>query len=83
MDTCEQWVTVRNLVWQGYLAFQKLGTQEFGGVYLGNGVKQADVPFYLWLSLIWWLLNKARVFIEDIIFLSVFANLNDKIYFLV
>lgn len=46
-NTTRQWVTVRNFVWQGYVAYHKLGTPNFGGVYCGNGIKSVDVHFYI------------------------------------
>lgn len=47
LDTTQEWVTVRSLFWQGYVAFHHLGTQDFGGVYVGNGVKSPEMALYL------------------------------------
>lgn len=46
-DTTGAISIVRSLLWHGYVAFHKLGTQTYGGVYIGNGVKNADLPFML------------------------------------
>ena len=47
MNTTRDWVTVRNLTWQGYVAFHRLGTKNFGGIYYGNGIKSVDMLFYI------------------------------------
>lgn len=40
--------TIRSLVWPGYLGYHFFGKKTFGGLYFGNGLKQVDLPFYLW-----------------------------------
>ncbi len=39
--------TVRSLLWPGYLAFNVVGTGLFGGIYMGDGLKNKDLPFML------------------------------------
>ena len=39
--------TLRNFLWPGYFAFHLVNTQRFGGVYIGNGIKNSDLPFML------------------------------------
>lgn len=46
-NTTKDFVTIRNLFWQGYVGYHRLGTKNFGGVYYGNGVKNVDMPFYI------------------------------------
>ena len=36
---------LRNLIWPGYFAYHKANTNEFGGVYIGYGIKNVDIPF--------------------------------------
>lgn len=36
---------LRNLMWPGSFAFHKAGTKNFGSVYIGDGIKNTDVPF--------------------------------------
>ena len=37
--------TLRSLVWPGYFAFCKANSDQFGGVYIGYGIKNIDIPF--------------------------------------
>ena len=39
--------TVRSLLWPGYFAFHRLGSCLFGGVYIGEGCKNVDLPFMI------------------------------------
>jgi hypothetical protein len=32
-------------MWPGSYAFHKAGTKNFGSVYIGDGIKNTDVPF--------------------------------------
>lgn len=43
---CSQ-VTLRSLLWPGYVFFLLPGTTKFGSLYVGNGEKNADLPFML------------------------------------
>jgi radial spoke head protein 9 len=38
---------LRNMIWPGYFAYHKVGTNIFGSVYIGEGLKNADLPFML------------------------------------
>lgn len=42
-------VTLRSLLWPGYYSFHRLESAIFGSVYLGDGVKNIDLPFMIWL----------------------------------
>lgn len=39
--------TLRNFLWPGYFAFHLANTQRFGGIYIGDGIKNSDLPFML------------------------------------
>ena len=45
VDSTKTVSTLRNLVWPGYFAYHKSNTDEFGGVYIGYGIKNIDIPF--------------------------------------
>lgn len=45
LDSTRTTCTLRNLIWPGYLAYHKANTDEFGGVYIGYGIKNNDIPF--------------------------------------
>lgn len=38
---------LRNLLWPGSYAFHKAGSRAFGSVYIGDGIKNTDLPFML------------------------------------
>ena len=38
---------IRNHMWAGYTAFHEVGTNNFGGVYVGDGLKNADLAFMI------------------------------------
>ena len=38
---------IRHNAWAGYTAFHKKSTQEFGGCYVGNGLRNTDLVFQL------------------------------------
>jgi len=40
-------VTLRSLLWQGYVFFHVPGSREYGSIYVGNGEKNMDLPFML------------------------------------
>ncbi|XP_064623054.1 radial spoke head protein 9 homolog [Lineus longissimus] len=40
-------VTLRSLLWQGYIFYHVPGTREFGSIYVGYGEKNKDLPFML------------------------------------
>jgi len=39
--------TLRSLLWPGYFAFHLADSSRFGSLYLGDGVKNSDLPFML------------------------------------
>jgi hypothetical protein len=39
--------TVRSLLWPGYLAYCSFARGAFGGVYVGNGLKQGELAFWV------------------------------------
>ncbi len=39
---------MRSFLWPGYLAYLFTTRNVFGGVYFGNGIKNVDLPFYIW-----------------------------------
>ena len=45
VDSTKTTSTLRNLIWPGYFAYHKANTDEFGGVYMGYGIKNIDIPF--------------------------------------
>lgn len=47
LSTTESVGTARSLQWPGYLSYCLLNSNVFGGVYVGNGLKQVELPFYL------------------------------------
>lgn len=46
-DSSVMCVTLRSLVWPGYVAYNIPGTNRFGGLYFGYGKKCRDLPFIL------------------------------------
>ena len=42
-DVAEEFVTVRSLVWQGFMGYHRLNENIFGYAYFGNGVKNVEV----------------------------------------
>ncbi|KAK3597405.1 hypothetical protein CHS0354_040135 [Potamilus streckersoni] len=40
-------LTLRSLLWQGYVFYHIPGTRKFGSVYMGTGEKNLDLPFML------------------------------------
>ena len=45
LDSTRAICTLRNLIWPGYFAYHKANTDEYGGVYIGYGIKNNDIPF--------------------------------------
>ena len=45
VDEMRSKCTLRNLVWPGYFDYHKSNTNEFGGVYIGHGIKNVDIAF--------------------------------------
>lgn len=46
-DSAQKQVTIRSLVFPGYAFFHRINTNSFGGVYVGDGIKNADIAFML------------------------------------
>ena len=46
-DTAGRMAMIRNNIWKGYTAFAKVGSQEHGSVYVGDGVKNENFCFIL------------------------------------
>lgn len=46
-DVFTNTVALRSLLWPGYSSYHVLGSQVFGGVYIGNGDKVPLLPFLL------------------------------------
>jgi radial spoke head protein 9 len=46
-DTSDSVAVLRNTLWPGYYAYHRCNTPIFGGVYMGNGIKNLDLPFML------------------------------------
>jgi radial spoke head protein 9 len=36
-------VTLRSLLWPGYVAYNRVHSNIFGGIYIGNGIKNSDL----------------------------------------
>lgn len=46
-DSNGKTAVIRNHVWAGYTAYHKVGSNTFGGVYIGDGLKNADLAFMI------------------------------------
>lgn len=44
-DTAGTTAVIRNKMWPGFYSFHKANTRVYGSFYIGNGVKQLDLPF--------------------------------------
>jgi radial spoke head protein 9 len=47
VDHSNTLATLRNFLWPGYFGFHLVSTQRFGGIYIGDGIKNSDLPFML------------------------------------
>ena len=45
VDSTKTTSSLRSLVWPGYFAYCKANSDQFGGVYIGYGIKNVDIPF--------------------------------------
>lgn len=43
-------MTLRSLLWPGYVGYHRTNSNIFGGAYFGTGVKNVDLPFLLWVG---------------------------------
>jgi radial spoke head protein 9 len=46
-DTTESTVLIRNKLWPGYYSYHRMNTSIYGGLYIGNGIRNNDLPFML------------------------------------
>lgn len=46
-DTTKSQAIIKSLLWPGYFAYHRLRSKIFGGVYIGDGIKNVDLPFML------------------------------------
>jgi len=46
-DSSRTQVTVRSLLWPGYLTYHRANSNIFGYCYFGNGIKNSDLPFII------------------------------------
>jgi len=46
-DPSSSYISLRSLVWPGYVAYCVPGTPRFGGIYFGHALKNRDLPFIL------------------------------------
>jgi radial spoke head protein 9 len=47
VDATQSFVSMRSLLWPGYVAYHAPGTRFFGGMYIGTCEKSLDLPFLL------------------------------------
>jgi len=47
-DTTGTVVVLRSQVWPGYYAYHRCHTHIYGGCYMGDGIKNINLPFMLW-----------------------------------
>lgn len=40
-------VTAKSFLWPGYFAFHRLSSDLFGSAYVGDGIKNVDLPFMI------------------------------------
>lgn len=46
-DASKTNVTVRSLVWPGFTGYHRANSNIFGNIYIGNGIRNCDLPFLL------------------------------------
>lgn len=46
-DSSQTQVTVRSLLWPGYLTYHRANSNIFGFAYFGDGIKNSDLPFLI------------------------------------
>jgi len=47
LDSTKKIVNIRSLLWPGYFSFHKAETNLYGGIYIGEGIKNAEMPFMI------------------------------------
>ncbi len=38
------------MLWPGYVSYHRANSKIFGGLYIGNGIKNVDLPFFSYLK---------------------------------
>jgi radial spoke head protein 9 len=46
-DSSKRVAVIRNLMYPGYFAFHQSNSKNFGSFYIGEGLKNAELPFML------------------------------------
>jgi radial spoke head protein 9 len=46
-DESKTEITIRSLLWPGYVGYHRTNSSIFGGVYMGTGIRSQDLPFIL------------------------------------
>jgi radial spoke head protein 9 len=46
-DVTKSVIILRNQYWPGYYAYHRTNTPIFGGLYIGDGLQNVDLPFML------------------------------------
>jgi radial spoke head protein 9 len=46
-DSSKTEVTLRSMLWPGFIAYHRANSGIFGYCYMGNGIKNEDLPFLL------------------------------------
>ena len=46
-DSTGQMAVIRNNIWAGFTAYHKVASNDFGGVYVGDGLKNLDLCFQM------------------------------------
>ena len=46
-DTTQSVSTLRSQLWPGYYGYHRCNTPIYGSVYIGDGIKNIDLPFML------------------------------------
>ena len=47
VDASGSLACLRSLLWPGYFSYHKASTQSYGGIYIGDGIKNSDLPFMI------------------------------------
>ncbi len=46
-DSSGRVAIIRNFLWPGFFAYHKAGSKVYGSVYIGEGLKNSELPFML------------------------------------
>ncbi len=46
-DTTDSTVIIRNKLWPGYYSYHRTNSSIYGGLYIGSGIRNNDLPFML------------------------------------